>query len=233
MSRLAPPRVHTLALLAILLLSAVPRAVSAAPDTGGGWLWLEVRQRLHKPTNKHPLFAIRAQADLRFNTHYDDGLYQGYLRLGLMMVPTSWLWISMNGTGYADRVKDDVFDVEYRLEQEIYFTPKFGPVQFMNRHRIEWRFRDDQDAKLRYRTLLRIQYEPTGLRYRPFVWNEWLIDSRSGYHDNRLVAGIQFVLPGASVLDVGYMFHLSHLADGWNREHNLLVSFTANLPGHH
>ncbi len=217
-------------LLASLLPFGPARAQAVDEDEPGGWLWVEYRQRLWNQAPRLPRFQLRILSDTRLTARSPVVLDQQFLRVGLWMEPTAWLAVSTNGTLNGERLADGRFVAESRLEQELYFTPVFGPIGITNRHRIEWRFRDGEDAKLRYRTLLRVQYQPRGLRFRPFVWNEWLLDSRVGFNEDRLVIGVNFVLPNSVLLDVGYLLRQRIVAGAWQRDHIVLLSFLIGVP---
>jgi len=217
--------VSTFSILAVLAAVAPARA-----DDGAGWFWLEYRQPIYGRSPDLPRFQLRFLTDTRLSTRSDIVLHQQYLRVGLWMDAAPWLAISTNGTIYGDRFADGKFAVESRLESEVYFQPRIGQVQLVNRHRLEWRFREGADAKLRYRTFLRIEYAPAWLKYRPFVWSEFLIDTRDGFNENRLVAGVRLVLQNAVMLDLGYMLIHRRQSEAWVRDHVFLASFLIGVP---
>lgn len=222
----------TFAVLSLaLFIIAAPRS-ALADDEGGSWFVLEYRQPLVGRAPSLPRLALRIQSETRLLSRAPAGLYEQYLRFGLQFEVTPWLWISPNGTVEGARNSMGGYEVEGRLEMEVYFTPHIGPVYLYDRNRVEWRYRDNIDSRLRYRNQLRVQIQPKGWVVRPFVWNEWLVDAHNGFNENRFVAGINWILPNGTPVDIGYLFRVRPDAQwSWSaRDHVLWVQFVIGVP---
>ena len=64
----------------------------------------------------------------------------------------------------------------------------------------------------------------------PFLWDELLIDSIDGVHQNRLAGGMGFVIAPKTRLDVGYMLRSRDTNEGWEHDHVLLLYLFIDVP---
>jgi Protein of unknown function (DUF2490) len=182
------------------------------------WLWVENRVpviRTEKP--QYPRIDIRTFGDVRINNR-SNGLAQSFLRVGPLFYLTSFLFVGLHGTIYADRNASGKFDQETRFEIEPNFFGRLGAFTWNDRNRFEFRYRNDE-TRYRYRNQLRINLAPKSWRNIPFVWDEVLVDlSGLGLNQNRAEIGVGRQLWPNIRLDAGFMLRSREDAKG--RQHD-------------
>jgi hypothetical protein len=204
-----------LALVILGLAVATPAWADA-----GAWFWYEHRVPIRR---RDPRISFRFISDSRFLADF-GGLYQQYLRTGPVYEPTSWLQLAVNGTIYGDLQPDrTTWEWEARLEIEPTFQVRFGRVQIQDRNRLEYRFRETRDERVRYRNLVRVNVD-AHKNLMPFVWNEWFIDLRDAWNENRFVAGLGIRLAPHVRFDLGYMLRTRAPVGQTAHDHIALIS---------
>jgi hypothetical protein len=214
-----------LGLALILMLLATGRALA---DDGGAWLWLEYRLPVAGLPPRLPRLSMRLFSDTRFSAAA-GGLAQQFLRVGPIFEVTSWLFLGVHGTIYADRLADGTFDQEARLEVEPNFNWRIGRFTFHDRNRLEYRWREER-SRVRYRNQVRISYAPVGAKYIPFIWDEVLFDLTDGFNENRFMTGLGFMLNSHIRLDLGYMLRTRLVEGDWQQAHLGVVYLFVGLP---
>lgn len=156
------------------------------------------------------------------------------MRAGPIFDVAPWLVIAVHGVVQADQTGMRGFDTEVRAELEPNLRFRVGDFAFNDRNCVEYRYRLRADettrASVLYRNQLRVSYAPAGQWWIPFLWDELLIDSIDGVHQNRLSVGIGFMIAPKTRLDVGYMLR-SRATDGpWEHDHVALVYLFIDVP---
>ena len=208
----------------------------------GLWFWFEYRQPIIGwADTPPPRLQLRVVMDSRFFVG-TRGLDEQFLRIGLITDVNKWFWFAANSTFYVDRNLDTLaYQFETRLEIEPHFAGRIGPMTFDDRNRLEYRHRQPIETpsrtlagfdRFRYRNLLRINYEPAGAKWIPFVFNEWLFNLNVGFDQNRLAGGIARRLSSNVRLDGAYMWRAirPNTTSPWSHDHLLLCYLYVGLP---
>ena len=173
------------------------------------WIWAEARVPvITAPTPAFPRLDWRVFTDARMNVR-SGGLSQLFFRTGPLLYVTSWMFIGLHGTVYADRLGKPAgdleagdFDQEARVELEPNLFWRLGDFTFNDRNRLEYRWRE-YETRYRYRNQLRVNYAPRGAAWIPFVWDELLVDlSGKGVNQNRFNVGLGRMVNAHTRLDV-------------------------------
>ena len=223
---LSPRSLAVAVAIALVVAVLLPRAEARSDQ--GAWLWFEYRQPVVGEADRFPRLSWRVSLDSRFLADR-GGLAQQFLRTGPLVDVTSWLYIAIHGTSFADLHPDGVGDREYRFELEPTFQGRLGDFTWSDRNRFEYRWRETVQ-RTRYRNQLRVNYAPVGARWIPFVWNEALIDLSAGYNENRLFGGLARMLAPNIRLEGGYLLRSRSTDDGWAQDHVGVLSLFIGWP---
>jgi hypothetical protein len=211
----------------------IPAEKARADGDAEGWVWVETRTPLARDRGGRAWLQLRSFADLRLATA-TSGIDNVFLRLGPIIDVAPWLFVGLHATAQADQTGVRGYDQEFRAELEPNFRFRFGDFAFNDRNRAEYRHRTKADGatreSLRYRNQLRISYAPEGQWWLPFLWDELLVDSIDGVHQNRLAAGLGFVVAPRTRLDVGYMLQSRAASDAWEHDHVALLYLFVDVP---
>jgi len=204
--------------------------VSGAHADEEAWFWVENRVpviRTEKPG--FPRIDIRTFADVRINNR-SNGLAQSFLRVGPLFYLTSFMFVGLHGTIYADRQPSGKFEQESRFEIEPNFFGRLGPFTWNDRNRFEFRYRNDE-TRYRYRNQLRINLAPKSWKTIPFVWDEVLVDlSGLGFNQNRAEIGLGRQLWPNIRVDAGFMLRSREDATGWKQDGVLNLYLFVDVP---
>jgi hypothetical protein len=199
-------------------------AAAPAQADGGAWFWYEHRVPL---VRRMPRLSLRLWSDTRFSGAL--GLAQQFLRVGPVYEPTSWLVLAVHGTIYGDHLPGGEWDYEARLEIEPTFQVRFGRVSLADRNRLEYRFRETRDARVRYRNQFRVNVDAhTNLV--PFIWNEWLVDLRDGWNENRFSVGLGIRVAPHVRFDLGYLLRTRAPLGQTAQDHLGMISVFVGVP---
>lgn len=215
----------------LLVLLTLPHRAQGALGDGGLWFWFEYRQPIvGNASTSPPRFSLRILSDTRLFFRA-QGLDEQFLRVGGIYDVNRWFWLAVNGTVYVDRQLADLsYQMEARLEVEPHFTARFWRFTLDDRNRLEFRFRTNIQRP-RYRNMLRINYEPMGARWIPFVWNEWLFNLDRGFDQNRIAVGIARKLNSHVRLDLTYVVRsLLQPNNTWVHDQVFLIYLFVGLP---
>lgn len=202
------------ALVGALLTAGWPESAHADEEL---WLWSEMRLPLASQDEFPVRTTFRLFNDVRFSRRR-DGLQQAFTRVGPLFDLTPWVFVALNATVYADHLADGTFQEERRAEIEPTFHWRIGDFGFLDRNRLEYRWRDTGDG-WRYRNQLRVNYVAWSTIV-PFVWDEVLVQlSDEGFHQNRLQGGIGIVTSKSTRIDVAYMLRSRKEPEGWINDH--------------
>ncbi|MBM3259423.1 MAG: DUF2490 domain-containing protein [Candidatus Sericytochromatia bacterium] len=191
------------------------------------WFWQEVRLPLMQtaPVTDKPL-QWRLSTDLRLGSRY-GGLGGQFLRTGaLWTVSPEWL-VATQVAAITSQASPGSWDQEYRIELEPNQLGRWGDVVWLDRHRVEWRFRIAAGQQsLRYRNLFRVMWAPDGAAWMPFAWIEGLFDANpAGFAANdlglaqiRSQAGVARRLGEATRLDLGLMIRSQFRNGNWAQD---------------
>jgi len=217
-------RLRSIALAALLLLAF---AATARADEGA-WVWFEYRQPIIGDSATLPRLSLRFWSDTRFSAER-GGIGQQFVRIGPIFDVTSWFFLAVHGTIYVDRAANGTAEQEARLEIEPNFVWRLGPLTFSDRNRLEYRFRESVQ-RVRYRNQIRVNYSPVGAKWIPFVWNEFLVDLRAGYNENRLAAGLGRMLAPNVRLEAAYLLRSRLPGAEWVHDHIGILYLFVGLP---
>lgn len=223
---------RTLTCLASFLGLFLP--LGAMAQGAEAWAVFEYRLLLAEPPDL-PRLSLRINSDNRF-AQLSEGLDLTFLRVGPLVDVKPWLLLGLHGTAISDRLGSGAHSTEYRLELEPTFQGRMGDFTWFDRNRVEYRFGDKE--RLRYRNMLRINYAPKGARFIPFVWNEVLIEEDlqidngldEGINQNRLSAGIGYVIRDGTRFDVGYLRRSKTVNGEWVGDNVLWTFLLVALP---
>ena len=199
------------------------------------WAVFEYRLLLREQQEKAPRLSLRLNSDTRF-AQLTEGIDLMFLRVGPLVDVKPWLVLGASLTAVSDKLGSGLQSSEYRLELEPTLQGRRGNLTWSDRNRGELRAGDK--LRLRYRNLLRVNYAPPGARWLPFVWNEAMIEADlqaeggadEGFNQNRLSAGVGYVLRDATRLDVGYIRRSKTVAGEWFGDNVLWVSLFIGIP---
>ncbi len=218
--------------LCLAVLCLAPGRARADGDAVA-WLWVETRTPLARAEDGHAWLQLRTFADARLATS-TNGVDNLFLRVGPIFDVAPWWFVAVHGTVQADQTAGRGFDTEVRAELEPNLRFRLGDFAFNDRNRAEYRYRLRSDnttrESIRYRNQLRIAYAPAAQWWVPFLWDELLIDSIDGVHQNRLTGGMGFVIAPKTRLDLGYMLRTRDTKDGWGHDHVLLLYLFIDVP---
>lgn len=159
----------------------------------------------------------------------DDGgtLYYQHSELGAMYKGLAeWLELGFNYRQIFERDNERVWKLENRPHFNITLKGRLSALDLSNRSRFEYRVREDKDDLWRYRdkVTVKLPYEFTGLKLKPYVANEVFITLDDYvYNVNRLYSGItfDFLLFKKIQADVFYLWQSSKSSSGWKDIHAL------------
>lgn len=225
--------IKKLAFVALLLCALAP--LRSFAQGAEAWVVFEYRLLLADATDTHPRLSLRINNDNRF-AQLSEGLDLNFIRIGPILDVKPWLMVAAHGTAIADRLGNGAHSTEYRIELEPTFQGRVGDFTWFDRNRGEYRFGDKQ--RLRYRNLLRVNYAPQGARILPFVWDEILVEqdleleggADEGFNQNRLSAGLGFMIHDGTRLDVGYIRRSKTVNGEWVGDNVLWTSLLVALP---
>jgi hypothetical protein len=209
--------------------------LAAQAQGAEAWAVFEYRLLLREQQEKAPRLSLRLNSDTRF-AQLTEGIDLMFLRVGPLVDVKPWLVLGASLTAVSDKLGNGLQSSEYRVELEPTFQGRAGNFTWSDRNRGEFRFGDKQ--RLRYRNLLRVNYAPQGAHWMPFVWNEALIEADlevekgadEGFNQNRLSAGVGYLLRDATRLDVGYIRRSKTVAGEWLGDNVLWVSLFIGIP---
>jgi hypothetical protein len=197
------------------------------------WTWVETRTPIARAEDGRAWLQWRTFADARLALR-TDGVDNLFLRVGPLVDVAPWLFVAAHVTALADQVGARGFETELRAELEPNLRFRAGDFAVNDRNRVEYRDRTlaagGVRRSVRYRNQLRIAYAPEGQWWQPFLWDEVLVDSIAGLHQNRLTVGCGFVIAPKTRLDVGYMLRSRDEPDGWAHDHILLLYLFLDVP---
>jgi hypothetical protein len=213
-----------LAALAVLSSAEIARADQEA------WVWVENRVPIVRAEGaKFPRIDLRTFVDVRVNRR-NGGLHQSFFRAGPLFFLSSFLFVGVHGTIYADRLASGAFDQEARFELEPNLFGRLGDFTFNDRNRFEARFREDS-TRYRYRNQLRVNYAPKGAKWIPYLWEEVLVDlSGLGVNQNRLSFGLGRMISDSTRLEAGFLLRSREDASGWTHDRIATVYFFFDVP---
>lgn len=216
--------------LAVGVALATMLTTRRAKADGEVWVWVETRLPiLRKDKPSYGRLDWRIFTDFRMNKR-SEGLAQAFFRTGPLLYATDFLFIALHGTVYSDRLASGKHETEGRLELEPNFFGRIGDFTFNDRNRLESRWRGD-DQRFRYRNQARVNYAPTGAKWIPFAWDEFLVDLAGlGLNQNRLEFGLGRLLDDTTRLDLGYMIRSREAAGTWTHDHVLNLSLYYDVP---
>jgi Protein of unknown function (DUF2490) len=209
-------------------------SLSAAAQGAEAWAVFEYRLLLAEQPER-PRVSLRINSDNRF-AQLSGGLDLTFLRVGPLVELRPWLLLAAHGTAISDKLGSGAHSTEYRLELEPTLQGRRGDLTWLDRNRVEYRFGDKE--RLRYRNLLRVNYAPKGARWLPFVWNEVMLEqdleveggADEGLNQNRLSAGVGYVIREGTRFDVGYLRRSKKAGGEWLGDNVLWTSLLVALP---
>lgn len=158
----------------------------------------------------------------------DDGgtLYYQHSELGAMYKGLAeWLELGFNYRQIFERDDERVWKLESRPHLNVILKGRLSDLDLSNRSRFEYRIREDKDDLWRYRdkVTVKLPYEFTGLKLKPYLANEVFITLDDyDYNKNRLYSGITFALFKENIkADVFYLWQSSKSSSGWKNIHAL------------
>ena len=213
------------AAVVVLALSAAFGPAAPARADVESWNWLEVR--LPVSDGQHGLpHSLRLWTDARYGLRY-SGLGQLFMRVGPIWELHPNLFLATHVTTYSDQAAPGVHDQEHRLELEPNLRGRLADLSWNDRNRLEYRWRP-AGSRFRYRNQLRVSWQPDGATVFPYLWDEALIDlsgATMGLTQNRAAAGVSFLNPDGTRLDVAYVFRSrADAALAWDHDHIALLS---------
>lgn len=217
---------------ALLALAAFVQSSAVMASDVEQWTWVEYRQPINIGDNT--VFPRVAQA--RFFTDFRladrlHGLHFSFFRVGPIVDVTPWLKVPVHFVLASERASSDRFLTEYRAELEPTLHGRLGDFTLSDRNRFERRWRENSADLYRYRNLIRVNYQPVGAKFIPFVFNEFLIDlSGSGYNQNRLSGGAGYMLSDNVRFDLGLMARQRKVGTDWVNDNVLLTYLFIGLP---
>lgn len=207
-------------------------AAPAAADVES-WNWLETRIPLSDGQHGLP-HSLRTWTDARFGGRY-PGLGALFLRVGPIWELHPNLFLATHVTSYGLQPAVGAFEQEYRAEFEPNLRGRWGDLVLGDRNRLELRWRPagaGAGTRWRYRNLARVNYQPAGARWIPFVWNEALIDlSGTYYSENRAAVGLGHQFDNGVRVDAAYLLRSRFSAGAWEQDHiaNLVLFFAPGV----
>lgn len=212
-----------------LSLAAVLAALTPALPAQAGdletWDWVEVRVPLTDGQHGLPN-SLRVFTDARFGTRYPNGLGQLFFRVGPIWDLHPNLFLGIHHTVYANQYdpagQPGAFEVVQRPEIEPNVRWRWGDLTFNDRNRFEYAF-SSRTSFFRYRNQLRVNYQPPGAVWFPYVWDEGLFQSNQGFNQNRASLGLSYSMSPDTRLDAGYILRSRNTTAGWDHDHILNV----------
>ena len=204
-------------------------------DDYGAWFMFLGEGRFTEETSKYGRFKWWFDAHARF---LDDssGFAQSILRpgLGYAISDAVSVWL-----GYAwvhtDLEQSRGID-ENRIWQQLIWSTRFEPVNFMSRSRLEQRFLDTgSDTGWRFRQFIKVAYPFENSRLGLAAYDELFFDlndtdwgADGGIDQNRVFAGVGVKLAASAKAEIGYLNQFVRRA---NRDdaHNHILSLTLLL----
>jgi len=158
----------------------------------------------------------------------DNGgtLYYQHSELGLRYKGfADWLELGLNYRQIFERDDKRVWKLENRPHLNITLKGRLSELNVSNRSRFEYRIRENKDDLWRYRdkVTVKLPYEFTGLKLKPYLANEVFITLDDyDYNKNRLYSGITFALFKENIkADIFYLWQSSKSSSGWKDIHAL------------
>jgi hypothetical protein len=214
-----------LVMLAVILLPLAARADQEI------WPWVDLRMPIPTGGGWAPT-QIHVFNDARFGTRYPGLGFLG-LRVGPIWDVNKNLLVAVHGTVVAVQREPQVFLQEYRLELEPNVYGRLGVFTYNDRNRVELRWLDGV-INWRYRNQLRVNYQPEGAVWIPFVWDEVIFDLSAGnLSQNRAEVGIGWQFMQYARLDLGFMLRTRRTTpSGWTNDQvlNIQLVYAPKLP---
>jgi hypothetical protein len=224
----------SIATLALALL--MPAPALADIET---WDWFEARLPLTEGQFGLPQ-SLRLFTDARFGGRYTGGFGQMFFRVGPIWDLHPNVFLAAHCTFYVNQFdpsgQPGSFETVIRPELEPNIRGRIGPFTFNDRNRFEYAHSTTRpDASFwRYRNQLRVNYQPADVQqaWFPYVWNEVLLPFNAGLNQNRLSAGLAFILGKHARLETGYILRSRMSSGAWTHDHvfNLYLFYSPNIP---
>lgn len=209
---------------------------SASPAFAGDletWDWFEARVALTDGQYGLPN-SVRFVTDARFGTRYANGLGQMFFRFGPLWELHPNLLLGLQHTVYPNQFDPEgqpgVYEVVHRPELEPNLRARFGDFTLNDRNRFEYAV-SSRTSFFRYRNQLRVNYQPAGLDWFPYVWNEVFYQSNAGLNQNRASVGIAHAMSPDTRLELGYILRSRSTPAGWENDHvaNVYLLFAPQI----
>lgn len=212
------------ALALSLGLAALPTGRACA-DTEG-WLIGESRLPVFQQDKGKNRISTRIITDFRVAGR-SQGLQQALMRLGVTWDATDWLMVASQTTLSAASNDGEKYLQEIRQELEATLAAPLGALfSLSHRQRFELRWAPGH-TWVRQRVLNRLNLSPAGWRVHPHVWDELFVDSREGMNQNRLCAGLMWIVRRNLRIEAGYLWRMRLSGPAtWEHDHALRISFS-------
>ena len=161
-------------------------------------------------------WKVRAEGQFYFGDDMSE-LYYRHADVGFSRPVADWFRAGINYRFVQSKKAGDWKD-ENRPHINGTFQWKAGPVRFSNRHRLEYRTREDADDFWRYRSKLRADLPSswTGARIQPYLSDEVYVDLKAEeLNQNRASIGFKAPLNDHLKIDVYYLFLSGKNKDEW------------------
>lgn len=205
----------------LTLLLAAPAFAASERQS---WNWAELRMPTPAPKGGWLPNAVRVWSEARI-APFDGGMRQLFVRAGPLWDLHDNLLLAVHFTANPNSGPATRLVEEYRVELEPNLRGRLGLFTYNDRNRLEYRWIDGE-TRFRYRNQLRVNYQPEGATFFPFVWDEVLVDlSGLGFTQNRAVVGLAWTFQPNTRFEVGYMLRTRHAAaTGWESDHVLTTT---------
>ena len=211
--------------IVVLVCSYILNAPCFAFEDEGFQFWASTSTSLDISQN----WAAMFHRELKLG---DDGgtFYYQHSELGAMYKGLAeWLEVGFNYRQIFERDDENVWKLENRPHFNITLKGRLSDFDLSNRSRFEYRIMEDEDDLWRYKdkVTVKLPYEFTGLKLKPYVANEVFITLDDYvYNVNRLYSGItfDFLLFKKIQADVFYAWQSSKSSSGWKDIHALGTS---------
>jgi hypothetical protein len=154
------------------------------------------------------------------------GLQQSVVRLGPSLKLQDWVTVGLNGYVSETGLKQDV-----KAEVQPDLKTKLGMFSINDRNRLGYRALDAAAGdRIQYSNELRVNLEPDGCPFVPFVSEELFVGNGHGVTQNRAIGGVGYKFTEHSKVDVGYLLR-SHNdnTSTWNQDHFLFVALASHF----
>jgi hypothetical protein len=227
------PRVPLLVALTLL----APAPALADIET---WDWFEARLPLTEGQWGMPQ-SLRLLTDARFGGRFPGGLGQMFFRVGPLWELHPNLLLAVHCTFYVNQFdpagRPGTFETVIRPELEPNIRGRIGEFTLNDRNRLEYAYSPTrpEGSFWRYRNQLRVNHQPVDSKrsWFPYIWDEVLFPFNAGFNQNRLSAGLAFLLGKHARLETGYILRSRATASGaWEHDHifNLYLFYAPDIP---